>query len=174
MLGLTIPKYQRGRFVALGDAIDSHFGLQRKLLILSPDPRLERWHRYRAIMLAAPVSWGMYLYREVQLTALLVRDAKIKLGSAEFKALEKNVQTAHETSLRRERIELAVQMRQAYLGIEILLGLFAVLVIFMGWLRLRAAPIAIGFGAAMIWLLAAGSPNIVLGYNPGANGFLRG
>ncbi|MGZ5966293.1 MAG: CPBP family intramembrane glutamic endopeptidase [Polyangiales bacterium] len=148
-----------GRFVTVGDAIDNAPSIRDGLLSLSPDPSIERWRKLRALTVAAPVSWMMYVASEGKQVDELSKDAKHLLDSEAFKAAEQNPQTATAAKLRRTKIERAVSMRWTYTAVEGFLGIAALLIIIAGFRRLRAVPIAIGMGAGIFWLFHAGQPD---------------
>ena len=156
---LPVSDKPEGRFVGLGDAIDHSPPIRDALLSLSPDPSLERWRKLRAISLAAPVSWMMYVASEGKQVSELSKDAKHLLDSEAFKAAEQNPQMAAAAKVRRTKIERAVSMRWTYAAVEGFLGLAAIVIIVAGLRRFRAIPIAVGMGAGVFWLFHAGQPD---------------
>jgi hypothetical protein len=148
-----------GRFVTVGDAIDHAPGIRDGLLSLSPDPSLDRWRKLRALTVAAPVSWMMYVASEAKQVDELSKDAKHLLDSEAFKSAEQNPQTAHAAQLRRAKIERAVSMRWTYTAVEGFLGLAALAIIIAGLRRFRSVPISVGVGAGVFWLFHAGQPD---------------
>lgn len=152
-----------GRFVGLDDAIDNAPAVRDGLLSLSPDPALERWRKYRPAALAAPVAWSMYVAGDFKQTSDLARDARRVTQSEEFKAAELDPETMVATRARHEKIDRAIAMRWTYGGVEAAIGVVAALVVILGLRRLRAVPIAVGFGAGLWWLFHAGAPERCFG-----------
>src|SRR5260221_3475794 len=64
---LPVATSPRSKFVTLGDAVESAPDVRDALLGLAPDPALDRWGRppVRLILLLAPISWGYFVYGDV-------------------------------------------------------------------------------------------------------------
>jgi membrane protease YdiL (CAAX protease family) len=160
---LRVSDAPDGRFVGLADALDHAPSVREGMLSLSPDPTLERWRRYRAAALAAPVAWSVFVVGELRQTSDLARDARRVTQSPEFKAAERDPETATATLARHERIDRAIAMRWTYGIVEAAIGLCAALVVISGLRRLRALTAAVGFGAGLWWLFHAGQPDRCFG-----------
>jgi len=156
---LRIASSPTGRFVTIDDAIENAPDVREGLLSLSPDPALDRWRRYRAIALAAPVSWSMFVVSEFKQVSDLSADVKRVVNSAEFKALEQDPETSTAARAKHAKYDRAIGMKWAYAGMESAVGLAALLIVLAGWRRFRAIPIALGFAAALWWLFHAGQPD---------------
>lgn len=155
---LSVSASTKGRFVTLDDALDNDPAVREGLLTLSPDPALDRWKRLRAISLAAPVAWSMFVYKDYDEVSRLAADAKRVVTSEDFQELERNPQTATLARAKHAKIDRAIGMKWAYTSIEAAIGLAAFLIVFLGWRRFRAIPIAVGAGAGAWWLFHAGQP----------------
>lgn len=160
---LRVGDRPEGRFVGLDDAIDHAPEVRDALLSLSPEPALDRWRRYRAAALAAPVAWSMFVAGDFKQTSDLARDVRRVTESPEFKAAELEPETAAATRARHEKLDRAIAMRWTYGGVEAAIGLAAAVVVLLGFRRLRALPIAVGFGAGLWWLFHAGAPDRCFG-----------
>lgn len=156
---LRVASTPTGRFVTIGDAIENAPDVREGLLTLSPDPALDRWKRFRAIALAAPVSWSMFVVSEFKQVSELSADVKRVVNSAEFKQLELDPETAAAARAKHAKYDRAIAMKWTYAGIEGAVGLAALIVVLAGLRRFRAIPIALGFGAALWWLFHAGQPD---------------
>lgn len=156
---LQVSSSPTGRFVSIGDAIDNDPSVREALIDLSPDPALDRWRRFRAVGLAAPVAWAMFVYKDFEEVARLSKDAKQVVNSEEFRELEQNPQTSVAAKAKHAKIDRAVAMKWTYAGLEAGIGVAALIVLFAGLRRFRAIPIAVGLGAGMFWLFHAGAPD---------------
>jgi len=152
-----------GKFVGLDDAIDHAPDVREGLLSLTPDPALEKWRKYRAVALAAPVAWSVFVAGDFKQTSDLARDARRVTESPEFKAAELDPETSVASRARHEKIDRAIGMRWTYGAVEGAIGLVAAIVVILGLRRLRAVPIAVGFGAGLWWLFHAGQPGFCFG-----------
>jgi len=155
--GMMVATSMQGRFVGIGDAIDHAPDVREALLALDKDPKLERWRRFRAIALAAPVSWGMVVASNAKEVSDLARDAEKVVNSPAFKAAENDPDTAQLAKTRHQRIDRAVTMRKVYVAVEGAIGLAGLLVVLVGARRYRSILVALGAGAAAWWLFHAGS-----------------
>jgi membrane protease YdiL (CAAX protease family) len=157
--GTLVATAPEDRFVTVGDGLDHSPAIRDAFLSFSPDPGVERWRKLRALTVAAPVSWMLYVASEGKQVDVLAKDAKHLLDSEAFKAAESNPQTSQAAKIRRTKIERAVSMRWTYTAIEGFLGLAALLIVIAGLRRFRAVPISVGIGAAIYWLFLAGQPD---------------
>ncbi len=153
----------RSRFVSVGDAIENAPDVRDALLSLSPDPKLERFRKLRAVALAAPVAWMMFVASDGKQVAELASDAGKLVSSPAFKAAEQDPDTSAMTLARHAKIDRAVAMRVAYVGVEAIVGFAAIAVLIAGLRRFRALPIAVGTGAGLWWLFHAGQPQWCFG-----------
>lgn len=160
---LRVSAEPGGQFVGLDDALDHAPEVREGMLALTADPQVERWRKYRAVALAAPVAWSMFVAGELKQTSDLSRDARQVTESPEFKAAELDPETAKATLARHQKIDRAIAMRWTYGLVEGGIGLAAALVVILGLRRLRALPAAVGFGAGLWWLFHAGQPDRCFG-----------
>ncbi len=160
---LRVASSASGPFVPLREAIDQSPEIRDALLSMSPEPALERWRKLRAIAIAAPVSWSVFVASELKQARELSEDARRVVESPAFKAAELDPATAAATKARRTKIERAIGMRTAYAGVEAAIGLAALIVLIAGLRRFRAIPIAVGAGAGIWWLFHAGMPDRCFG-----------
>jgi len=156
---LRVASSPTGRFVGIGDAIDNAPDVREALLTLSPDPALERWGKYRAVALAAPVAWSMFVVSEFKQVSELSADVRRVVNSEDFKALEREPETSVAARAKHAKYDRAIAMKWVYAGVESAVGLAALIVILAGWRRFRAIPIALGTAAALWWLFHAGQPD---------------
>lgn len=109
-----------GRWMSLGDAIENSGRVRDALLRISPDERVERGMRLRALALGAPVAFAFFAVNEIQETGQVASDAKRVLGSEAFRAAEtdSDPRVVQFAKTRREKIERAVGMRWGTVTIE--------------------------------------------------------
>ncbi|MBK7399108.1 MAG: CPBP family intramembrane metalloprotease [Myxococcales bacterium] len=150
-----------GPWMSLGDAVENSGRVRDALLRISPDERVERGMRLRALALGAPVAFAFFAVNEIQETGQVASDAKRVLGSEAFRAAEtdSDPRVVQFAKTRREKIERAVGMRWGTVAIEAAFGLLALLVVLVGLRRLRPLVLAAGAASCSWWLFQAGRPD---------------
>ncbi|GAC1351862.1 MAG: hypothetical protein NVSMB1_08990 [Polyangiales bacterium] len=152
-----IARSHEGPFVALGEAVDHAPELRDALLLLSPDPRLDRYRRFRPFALAAPVSWAFLVAKQASDVTEFARNADRELAAESTRTQLSTDPATGEASnaYLHARLDRLVAMRRAYVGIEGTLAIAAALIVVIGSRRLRALVVAIGIGACSFWLFHA-------------------
>jgi membrane protease YdiL (CAAX protease family) len=143
-----------GRRVRLGDAIDHHGPTRDALLALSPDPRLDRWRKLRAIGIAGPFAFAL---------AAIVQWVELNEGLAELAKIKADPHVSQAVLQKVTSLEKAVAFRPAYLSGELLFAVAATLALGVGLRRWRGMSVIAGVAGAVWWLQRAGRPEHCFG-----------
>lgn len=144
-----------GKPIRLGDAIDHHGPTRDAVLALSPDARLERWRKLRAIAIAAPFSYVL---------ATIVQWVELNEGLAELAKIRADPHASQAVLTKIAALEKAVAWRPYYLAGELLFALAAGVALGIGLRRLRGLSVIAGVAGALWWMQRAARPEHCFGF----------